>query len=164
MQRLGLAELVGRVNFDPLAPHVAGDTAKAGSDGELWGPYTIEILIVGEADWSKPARDAMRAMQPFRLCTANDPRALWLIPGHQPVNVIVLHNTLTTIELEKTSRLIRHRWPHARILVVRTGDEFLEDALYDDRVLPTVDPATLIATIERLAENGREGRSRHGDQ
>jgi hypothetical protein len=34
--------------------------------------------------------------------------------------------------------------------VVRNGEGFLEDALYDDRVGPTAAPEALLATIERL--------------
>ena len=41
--------------------------------------------------------------------------------------------------------LVRHRWPSARILVVRDDVQFLEDALYDHRVMPGINPEALLS-------------------
>ena len=63
-----------------------------------------------------------------------DYRELWTIPNQEIIHLVILNVTLTTFELEASSRLIRQRWPRAKILVVRHGEGVLEDALYDDRV------------------------------
>jgi hypothetical protein len=76
---------------------------------------------------------------------------LWEIPKEESIQVAILHNTLSPVELEDASRFIRRRWPHARILVLRRGVGLLDDALYDERVAPTVTPEVLLAAIEWLA-------------
>lgn len=58
---------------------------------------------------------------------------------------------LSSFETEAVCRLIRRRWLHARILVVSAVESNLEDALYDDRVAPSVSSDVLFTTIERLA-------------
>jgi hypothetical protein len=86
-----------------------------------------------------------------RLSIAPDYRMLWVIPKQESIQVVILHNTLSLFELDDASRFIRRRWPHARILVLRRGEGFLDDALYDDRLAPTVVPEVLLTAIERLA-------------
>jgi hypothetical protein len=72
------------------------------------------------------------------------------MPEAERVDAAILHSTLTPLELDDASRLIRRRWPAARILVIREGSEFLDDALYDDRVFPTIVSEILLPAIERL--------------
>jgi hypothetical protein len=88
---------------------------------------------------------------------ATGSRELWLLPKHVDVDAAILHCTLSSLELEDASRFIRRQWPSARILVIRAGSEFLDDALYDDRVLPAVASQVLLPTIERLTGRRREG-------
>jgi len=76
---------------------------------------------------------------------------------------VILHNTLSSFELEDASRFIRRRWPHARILVLHSGEGFLEDALYDERVALTVAPGVLLAAIERLAGGWQGQRSQDAE-
>jgi hypothetical protein len=97
----------------------------------------------------------------FHLTIAIDYRELWGMPTQESIHVAILHNTLSSFELEAAGRLIRRRWPLARILVVSSGESFLEDALYDDRVAPTAAPEVLLTTIEQLLGGWHEWR--HGD-
>jgi hypothetical protein len=81
---------------------------------------------------------------------------------HEEYHIAVLHQTLASPELEEACRFIRHQWPHAGILVVRTGEDFLEDALYDDRVIPDVAEEVLLATIKQLTSRWSGGRHGNG--
>ena len=129
---------------------------------ENWNAEAIEILAVGTDVWEKPIQDALLAGPSFRLCSTTDLRTLWLTPIQQSVHVIVLHDSLSQTELESVSRLARRSWPSAGILVIRAGEDFLEDALYDERIFPTACSDTLVAPIERLAGKDRNARSNHG--
>jgi hypothetical protein len=88
---------------------------------------------------------------------------LWAIPKQESIQVVILHNTLSPFELEDASRFIRRRWPHARILILRRGVGFLDDALYDEHVVPTAAPEVLLAAIERLAGGWQGRRSRDAE-
>jgi hypothetical protein len=73
--------------------------------------------------------------------------------------MVVLHDTFSSSELEDSCRFIRRRWPYAGILVVHRGEGFLDDALYDDRVVPNVAPEVLLSTIQRLTGSWQGWRS-----
>jgi hypothetical protein len=88
---------------------------------------------------------------------------LWAIPKQESIQVVILHNTLSSFELDDASRFIRRCWPHARILVVRQGEDFLDDALYDVRVVSNVDREVLLATIECLIAGWHEWGSRDAE-
>lgn len=132
-------------------------TSVASAESENGDAEAIEILAVGAGAWGRLVHDALRSKPSLRLCSTDDPRTLWLIPMQQTIHVIVLNFSLTAYELEEIGRLARHRWPKARILVIRSGEDFMEDALYDDRIYPTADPGALIASIERLATKVAKG-------
>ena len=136
-------------------------TNVASTESENGDADAIEILAVGAGAWGRPVHDALRSKRSLRLCSTDDPRTLWLMPTQQTIHVIVLNFSLSAYELEEVGRLARHRWPGAKILVVRAGEDFMEDALYDDRISPTADPGMLIASIERLAANGTKGGIRN---
>jgi hypothetical protein len=70
---------------------------------------------------------------------------------NQGCEVAVLHQTLSQKELIEAAHFIRRRWPTARILIVRPEEWWIEDALYDDRVVPDSNPELLLSAVERLA-------------
>lgn len=119
----------------------------------------IHVLSVGPMDRGSTVHDALLDEPNFHLTIATDCHKLWVIPRQESLQVVILHNTFSSFELEDASRFIRHRWPHARILVVASGESTLDDALYDDRVAPTVTPRGLLTTIERLLGGWHEWRS-----
>ncbi len=110
---------------------------------------TIHVVSVGPVDCGSKVHDALFDRKSFRLSIATDYRKLWELPANESVHVAVLHNTLSSFELEAACRLIRRRWPSAKILLVSREESFLDDGLYDDRA-PTVDSDVLLSTIERL--------------
>jgi hypothetical protein len=118
----------------------------------------IHVLSVGSVDEGSVVHDTLLDGSNFRLTIATDYRKLWGMPTQESIHVAILHNTLSSFELEAACQLIRRRWPRARILVVSSGESILEDALYDDRVAPTAAPAVLLTTIERLTGGWHEWR------
>jgi hypothetical protein len=138
------------------------ETAVGGLDRRvLRMPKTIHVLSLGPMAHGNVIHDVLLELPDFRLFIATDYLGLWAIPKQEPIHVVVLHNTFSSSELEDSCRLIRRRWPHAGILLVHRGESLLEDALYDDRVVPNVAPEVLLSTIQRL--KGRWQGWRSGD-
>jgi hypothetical protein len=65
--------------------------------------------------------------------------------------VAVLHPTLSHGELSEVAHFVRRRWPAAKIVIIRAEEWWIEDALYDDRVVPGSIPELLLATVVRFA-------------
>jgi len=118
---------------------------------EMMPAGTIHVLSVGPVERGCLVHDAILRQVHTRLSITPDYRRLWMLPKQESFHVAVLHNTLSQSELEETSQLIRRQWPHARILVIRYGEGFLDDALYDERLTPAAPVDTLHAAINRLA-------------
>jgi hypothetical protein len=118
----------------------------------------IHVLSVGSLDLGSMVHDALLEGPGFQVSIAMGYLDLCAMHEHGDFQLAILHNTLESFELEDACRFIRHRWPRARILVVRAGEDFLEDALYDDRVIPPVVREILIATFKQLTATwSREG-------
>ena len=111
-------------------------------------PKTIHVLFVGPVAHGNMIHDVLLELPDFRLFIATDYPGLWAIPREEPIHVVVLHNTFSSSELEDSCRFIRRRCPHAGILLVHRGESSLEDALYDDCVVPNVAPDILLSTIQ----------------
>lgn len=126
-------------------------------------PKEIHVLSVGAVVCGSMVHDALLNGPRFRLSIAPDYRMLWVIPKLESIQVVILHSTLSLSELDDASRFIRQRWPHTRILVVRNGEGFLDDALYDVRVVSNVDREVLLATIERILGGWNEWGSRDAE-
>ena len=109
----------------------------------------IHVVSVGPVDCGSMVHEALLDRTSFRLSIATDYRKLWEVPAQEIIHVAVLHDTLSSLELEAACQLIRQRWPHAKILLVSRGESFLDDGLYDDRA-PTAARDVLLSTIERL--------------
>ena len=108
------------------------------------------VLIVGPMDSGNEVRSTLLGEPNLTISIVDNYRELWTIPNQEIIHLVILNKTLSTIELEASSRLIRQRWPRAKILVVRHGEGFLEDALYDDRVKAGETREALRGRIGRL--------------
>jgi len=97
-------------------------------------PRGNHVLMVGSIESNNVVRCALLGEPNLTISIVANYQELWTIPNHEIIHLFILNKTLSTIELDASSRLIRQRWPRAKILVVRHGEGFLEDALYDDRV------------------------------
>jgi hypothetical protein len=124
---------------------------------EVRRPQAIHVLSIGPIDFGTMVHDVLRVGLKSSLSIAPDCRDLWVTPKQESIQVAILHHTLSLFELEDACRFIRQRWPYARILVLRQGEGFLDDGLYDERVAPDATPADLLMAIERLT---REWRAR----
>lgn len=124
----------------------------------------IHVLSVGPLDEGSLVHDVLLQVADFRLSIASDYRELWVVPWQEFIDVAILHSTLSEIALEEASRFIRQRWPHVRILVIRSGKGFLDDSLYDDRIAPPVALELLLATIERLVGDRRDRRLENAER
>jgi hypothetical protein len=132
---------------------------KAQSDLQV--QRSLHVLSVGPTGLGDMVHDALLEVPTFHLSIANDYRGLWMIPKQDPIDLVILHNVFTLSELEDSSRFVRRRWPHARILLVHGKNELLDDALYDERVDPNVTSENLSSTIQRLT--GRLHEREAGD-
>jgi hypothetical protein len=113
---------------------------------------TIHVLSVGPVDCGSMVHDALLDRASFRLSIATNYQKLWGMPAQDSIHVAILHNTLTSFELEAACRLIRRRWPYAKILLVSRAESLLDDGLYDDRA-STAAPEVLLTTIGRLTQS-----------
>jgi hypothetical protein len=109
------------------------------------------VLFVGAPGSSNMAHHWFLKQRGFVLAVVQGYRDLYQIDMHDGCEIAVLHQTLSEKELIEASHFVRRRWPLARILIVRPEQWWIEDALYDDRVVPGADPETLLAAVERLA-------------
>lgn len=107
-------------------------------------------LFVGPEHRSDPIRDALRAQLGSRVFATHDWSELWLLSTQEPFCLAVLHHTLSDFDLEAATRIVRQRWPKARILLVRTKVEFLDDRLYDHRIAPSLFTGALHKTVQQL--------------
>ena len=124
----------------------------------------VHLLFVGQGEsdlsWNKVIED----VPGFKVSLVADCRDLWLLPDCGAPDIVVLLPALSLSELDDASRFIRQRWSGVRILVVREGENFLEDALYDDRVFPRESADVLFSRIFQLARQIDFWRFEDGDR
>jgi hypothetical protein len=117
---------------------------------------TLRILSIGSEEPIHKAYDIFLRQHQCELEAAATYRELCAISAPERCEVAVLYHSLSQNEMRQSAHFIRRRWPEARILVVRSEATCLEDALYDERVTPGVNPELLLAAIDRLAGRGSE--------
>jgi hypothetical protein len=110
----------------------------------------IHVMAVGRVEETCGLHDALLAEKKIWLSVTTDHRELWARSKLELVHVFVLCEALSGSELEEVSRFIRRQWARAKILVLRDGEEFLDDPLYDERIAPDASTPVLIETIEKL--------------
>jgi hypothetical protein len=116
----------------------------------------LHILAVGPAPPGLTIRDCLRDRLRCRVSNADSLRQLWIVPRTDSVDLAILNEALSPSDFEDASRFIRRQWPAARILILRTDSDSLDDALYDERVLPTATADIFIDVISRLTRHLRE--------
>ncbi len=129
---------------------VGKDAGKGAHPDEFPSSRGNHVLIVGPIESGNAVRSALLGESNLTISIVAKYQELWTIPNQEIIHLFILNKTLSTIELEESSRLIRQRWPRAKILVVHHGEGFLVDALYDDRVKAGDTQEALRGRIERL--------------
>ncbi len=130
--------------------------------GETTTKPLIHILSVGRIEPGTVMRDAFLGARHFRVSFVHDYRELWISSKQHDVHAAILHNSLCSFELTEAARLVRGRWPDAKILIIRSGQVSLDRALYDRRLHPSVRREVLVQQIDSLIHGTHEGgRSGH---
>jgi len=120
----------------------------------------LRVLSVGEERSGGLVLDALANQHDFSITFAKDFQELWVVPRAVPIQTCVLHPSLGSFELEEVCRMIRRRWPSASIVVIRDGENMLEDALFDERLHPPVAPELLHSIVLRMSAAQLDRRTR----
>ena len=64
-------------------------------------------------------------------------------------HIVLLSDALGEPQLTAVAEYTRHRWPHARILIIGEPTPALEDHLYDETVSGASSPAEFLEAVER---------------
>jgi hypothetical protein len=114
-------------------------------------PFTdtcaFRVLSFGRMEEVSLLREALNPWRRFFLAHVNNYRELWMLSRGSTYDAVVFHNTVSRCELEEAAHLVRHGWPRAKILLIRSGEITLPDPLYDLRLRPPVDPKTLLTVL-----------------
>jgi hypothetical protein len=124
---------------------------------------SICLLSVGRMDPALLAISRLRNDASFIISVAKDYRDLWLRSGEESVEIALLHNSLCSFELEQAARLIRRRWPKAKILILRSGRILITRVVYDEWLSPSISSEALLKRVFKSVKPSREGRSARGD-
>jgi hypothetical protein len=114
-------------------------------------PHVLFIGVSGPLD---PAPDSSLEEHGYVLGVVPVCWDLYKSETLEHCDVAVFLSTLSEPEFVEAAHFIRRRWPLARILIVRSEEWWIDDALYDERVIPAANPFSLLLAIERLAMNG----------
>lgn len=118
---------------------------------------TIHVLSVGTEEAVQQACMVFLERHGCVVATTKGCRGLCQGCHEEEYDVALLQVTLSPHDLQEAARLIRQRWPKAQILLIRREAWCIEDALYDDRVEPGINPERLLSTIRRVM-SGRDVR------
>jgi hypothetical protein len=136
---------------------LAGHEARFTSRGDLPTKPRMHVLSVGRIEPGTLLRHALLDAQDFRVSFVPDYRELWISAKQHEIHAVVLHNSLCSFELAEAARLVRVRWPGARILVIRSGQLSLDRGLYDQRLHSPLRHEVLVQHIVNLAHALQEG-------
>lgn len=113
-------------------------------------PTTLRILGIGSANSLNAVRDGLLRRDGYRLRIATSNAKLKAISIQEKYDVAILNQTLSHSELRNASECIRRKWPNAKILVICSEPESLDDPLQDERVLPDLSANMLLAMIDAV--------------
>lgn len=124
---------------------------------------TLHVLFVGSIETHEPVWKALFTWRPTcRLLTASGIANLSDFSASENVSVAILHDTLSVDEMQNCSTYIRHHWSYARILLIHSRADVLDDPLYDERILPGASAGTLLGMLERLEAGAQPRASTNG--
>jgi hypothetical protein len=112
----------------------------------------VHVLSIGSAETLNTPYETCLRERGHALAVVNGYKDLFRAVKIESCEVAVLHQSLSPDELHEVAHFIRRRWPAARILIVRPEEWWLDDVLYDDRVVPGVNPELLLSAVERLLD------------
>ena len=77
------------------------------------------------------------------------PSMLYELQSHEEPVVAIFSSEIGTFQLSAVTEYARHRWPHARILIVGEAFRYLEDHLYDETVSSSASAAEILSAVEK---------------
>ncbi len=96
-------------------------------------------------------RDTFLQLGRCRFTAVTSHLGLFLdVPRTESFDLVMIQQMSSPHEFLDSSAYIRRTWPYAKILVICTKAEVLDDPLYDDWVAPSHSPEVLLAAIDRL--------------
>jgi hypothetical protein len=110
----------------------------------------VHVLAVGPIANLDPTYDKYFAERGFVLAIAAGYRDLLQTSEDRRCEVAVLQEALSQDELLEVAHFIRRRWPEAGIVIIRQEEWWLEDAIYDERVMPGAAAELMLSAVERL--------------
>jgi hypothetical protein len=120
---------------------------------------SFRVLSIGLQGCLDVAYAALLLGRPCEFRRVLQHAELDVIRATEEYDAVVLGEALSKDKLNGAAQLIRRRWPRATILAVSAEPLDMDDALYDDRVLPGYNGRTLVAEVLRLA--GRPSTTTH---
>jgi hypothetical protein len=120
-------------------------------EGCVMTASSLRVCSIGASDPIHTAYDIFLRQHHCAISSAANYRELCAISTREVCDIAVLQSTLSRSDLQDSAFLVRRRWPSARILILRDDVQFLEDALYDHRVMPGINPEVLLSVIRSLA-------------
>jgi hypothetical protein len=111
----------------------------------------LHVLSIGSAALSTMTYERCLKERGHALAVATEYKDLFQTEMNEGCEVAVLHQTLSEKELIEAAHFIRRRWPAARIVMIRAEEWWIDDALYDDRVVPDANPELLLHAVEHLS-------------
>ena len=136
---------------------------RLGDSGQGTKSGLRHVLLVGRSDYSR-VFDSLLSISNFQFSFVADYKELWAAPQLEILQLAILFDSLHSFELEASCRLIRRRWPKARILIFRSRTDPLDKFLYDVRLAPNATPQILHSTTLKLTRRRFEPRQCAFDQ
>lgn len=127
-----------------------GNKLRQGDSRKIAVPATLHVLFLGPEDPEDDMYNLLLHRLQFRVLLTSDCQELWLLPSGEVFHLAILHSTLSDLDLEVGSRIIRQKWADAKILVIRNDADLLDEDLYDARLDSTAEAATFLETVRRL--------------
>jgi hypothetical protein len=123
---------------------------------------SVRILSVGLQQSLDMAYGALLVGRPCEITRVLHRGDLDTMHASEDYDVAVIGEALSKKKLIETARLIRRRWRQANIVIVSAKPLDIEDALYDDRILPGYSAKVLVAEVLRLMDAYRRQRAGTG--
>ena|SRR5580658_1329700 len=120
---------------------------------------SVRILSVGLQQSLDMAYGALLVGRPCEITRVLHRGDLDTMHASEDYDVAVIGEALSKKKLIETTRLIRRRWRQANIVIVSAKPLDIEDALYDDRILPGYSAKVLVAEVLRLMDAYRRQRA-----
>jgi hypothetical protein len=133
-----------------IVPESGRRKRRRAEPGEFRSVLPLRVLFVGPEHLRDAIHNALAEGLRSRIFATRDCQELWLLPVEEPFRLAILHHALSALDLEGSSRVIRRRWPRARILVIRSGRNVLDDALYDELLAAPVAAGALLQIVRQM--------------